>query len=46
MKNHDFMSHELKLPELTLRGVILGLFITIVFTNFLVKKYDKDYSLF
>ena len=32
MKNHDFMSHELKLPELTLRGVILGLFITIVFT--------------
>ena len=20
MKNHDFMSHELKLPELTLRG--------------------------
>ena len=26
MKNHDFMSHELKLPELTLRGVILGLF--------------------
>lgn len=32
MKNHDFMSHELKLPELTLRGVILGLFITLVFT--------------
>ena len=32
IKNHDFMSHELKLPELTLRGVILGLFITIVFT--------------
>lgn len=32
MKNHDFMSHELKLPELTLRGMILGLLITIVFT--------------
>lgn len=32
MKEHDFTSHELKLPELTLRGVILGLLITIVFT--------------
>lgn len=32
MKQHDFMSHELKLPELTLRGMILGLLITIVFT--------------
>lgn len=32
MKNHDFKSHELKLPEFTLRGVILGLLITIVFT--------------
>ena len=32
MKEHDFMSHELKLPELTIRGMILGLLITIVFT--------------
>lgn len=32
MKNHDFMSHELKLPELTLRGVILGLFIMLTNT--------------
>lgn len=32
MKQHDFMSHELKLPELTIRGMILGLLITIVFT--------------
>lgn len=32
MKDHDFMSHELKLPELTIRGMLLGLLITIVFT--------------
>ena len=32
MKEHDFMSHELKLPELTIRGMILGLLITLVFT--------------
>ena len=32
MKEHDFKSHELKLPELTARGMILGLLITIVFT--------------
>lgn len=32
MKEHDFKSHELKLPELTVRGMILGLLITIVFT--------------
>lgn len=29
---HDFMSHELHLPELTLRGMLLGIIITIVFT--------------
>lgn len=28
----DFMSHDLKLPELTLRGIILGVLITMVFT--------------
>lgn len=32
MKNVDFTSHELHLPELTLRGMVLGLLITIVFT--------------
>ena len=31
-QQHDFMSHELKLPELTIRGMILGLLITVVFT--------------
>ncbi len=31
-EKHDFMSHELKLPELTVRGMVLGLLITIVFT--------------
>ena len=38
MKNHDFMSHELKLPELTLRGVILGLFITRGYTWFIYNN--------
>lgn len=32
MKEHDFTSHELKLPELTMRGMLLGLIITIIFT--------------
>lgn len=32
MKEHDFTSHELKLPELTLRGMLLGLIITVIFT--------------
>ncbi|WP_251424614.1 OPT family oligopeptide transporter [Veillonella agrestimuris] len=29
---HDFMSHDLHLPELTLRGMLLGALITIIFT--------------
>lgn len=29
---HDFMSHELHLPELTFRGMLLGALITIIFT--------------
>ena len=29
---HDFMSHELHLPELTFRGMLLGVLITIIFT--------------
>lgn len=29
---HDFMSHEISLPELTLRGMLLGIIITIIFT--------------
>lgn len=29
---HDFMSHDLQLPELTLRGMLLGILITIIFT--------------
>lgn len=32
MKEHDFTSHELKFPELTLRGMLLGLIITVIFT--------------
>lgn len=32
MSKHDFMSHELKLPELTFRGMALGALITIIFT--------------
>lgn len=32
MKQVDFMSHEVNLPELTLRGMLLGMFITIIFT--------------
>lgn len=32
MKQVDFMSHEINLPELTLRGMLLGMFITVVFT--------------
>ena len=30
--NSEFMSHELKLPELTMRGMILGAILTIIFT--------------
>ena len=29
---HDFMSHDLHLPELTLRGMLLGALITLIFT--------------
>lgn len=29
---HDFTSHELHLPELTMRGMLLGILITIIFT--------------
>lgn len=29
---HDFTSHDLHLPELTLRGMLLGVLITIIFT--------------
>jgi putative OPT family oligopeptide transporter len=32
MKQVDFMSHELNVPELTLRGMLLGVLITIIFT--------------
>ena len=32
MKQQDFMSHELHLPELTMRGMLLGALITIIFT--------------
>jgi len=32
MKGHDFMSHDVNLPELTLRGMLLGVIITIIFT--------------
>ena len=27
---HDFMSHDLHLPELTLRGMLLGALITVI----------------
>jgi len=29
---HDFMSHDLHLPELTVRGMLLGALITVIFT--------------
>lgn len=29
---HDFMSHDLHLPELTFRGMLLGALITLIFT--------------
>lgn len=29
---HDFMSHDLHLPELTFRGMLLGALITVIFT--------------
>lgn len=32
MKQVDFTSHEIDLPELTLRGMLLGMFITVIFT--------------
>lgn len=32
MKQVDFMSHELNVPELTLRGILLGMVITVLFT--------------
>lgn len=32
MKQVDFMSHEINLPELTIRGMLLGMLITVVFT--------------
>jgi putative OPT family oligopeptide transporter len=32
MKQVDFMSHDLNVPELTLRGILLGMVITVLFT--------------
>jgi putative OPT family oligopeptide transporter len=32
MKKVDFMSHDLQVPELTLRGMLLGMLITVLFT--------------
>ncbi len=32
MKQVDFMSHELNVPELTFRGMLLGMLITVIFT--------------
>ena len=32
MKQVDFMSHDVNLPELTFRGMLLGMLITIIFT--------------
>lgn len=32
MKKVDFMSHEIHVPELTLRGMLLGMIITVIFT--------------
>lgn len=32
MKQVDFMSNELNVPELTLRGILLGMIITVIFT--------------
>lgn len=32
MKQEDFMSHDLNVPELTLRGMLLGMLITVIFT--------------
>lgn len=32
MKQVDFKSHDIQLPELTLRGMLLGMFITVIFT--------------
>jgi len=32
MKQVDFMSNELNVPELTLRGILLGMVITVIFT--------------
>lgn len=32
MKQVDFMSHDLNVPELTLRGMLLGVLITVIFT--------------
>ena len=31
-ENHDFMQHELRLPELTGRGILLGAILTVIFT--------------
>ena len=32
MKQVDFKSHELQVPELTLRGMLLGMLLTVIFT--------------
>ncbi|WP_378954740.1 OPT family oligopeptide transporter [Pelosinus sp. sgz500959] len=32
MKQVDYMSHEVNVPELTLRGILLGMIITVIFT--------------
>ena len=32
LMKHDFMSHDLHLPELTIRGMLLGALITVIFT--------------
>ena len=33
MKQVDYMSHELNVPELTFRGMLLGMLITVIFTS-------------
>ena len=37
---HDFMSHDLHLPELTLRGMLLGALITVILQHLTYIRFE------
>lgn len=41
-EENEFMRHELRLPELTVRGMILGAILTVIFTSLRHRTYTSD----